>query len=108
MQLDPTNLLDSLEEHMMKTEEALGSSFSAIRTGQLPDRGLHRAAPLKSSGQREIVKASHLGKQGHASDHKTFRIHPASHAPASKDYRFAVFVYHFSAVSVKEALHAVS
>ena len=34
MQLDPTNLLDSLEEHMMKTEEALGSSFSAIRTGK--------------------------------------------------------------------------
>ena len=77
-------------------------------SGQLPDRGLHRAAPLKSSGQREIVKASHLGKQGHASDHKAFRIHPASHAPASKDYSFAVFVYHFSAVSVKEALHAVS
>ena len=34
MQLDPTNLLDSLEEHMMKTEEVLGSSFSAIRTGK--------------------------------------------------------------------------
>ena len=34
MQLDPNNLLDSLEEHMMKTEEALSGSFSAIRTGK--------------------------------------------------------------------------
>ena len=34
MQLDPNNLLDSLEEHMMKTEGALGNSFSAIRTGK--------------------------------------------------------------------------
>lgn len=34
MQLDPTNLLDELEEHMMKTEEALINNFHAIRTGK--------------------------------------------------------------------------
>ena len=34
MQLDPENLLDSLEEHMMKTEDALKNSFAAIRTGK--------------------------------------------------------------------------
>ncbi|MDR0931995.1 MAG: ribosome recycling factor [Victivallales bacterium] len=34
MQLDPTNLLDDLEEHMMKTEEALVNSFHSIRTGK--------------------------------------------------------------------------
>ena len=34
MQLDPDNLLDTLEEHMMKTEDALAASFSAIRTGK--------------------------------------------------------------------------
>ena len=34
MQLDLDNLLDSLEEHMMKTEDALHGSFSAIRTGK--------------------------------------------------------------------------
>ena len=34
MQLDPTNLLDELEEHMMKTEESLISNFKTIRTGK--------------------------------------------------------------------------
>lgn len=34
MQLDPNNLLDELEEHMMKTEDSLRSSFNAIRTGK--------------------------------------------------------------------------
>lgn len=34
MQLDPANLLDELEEHMMKTEEALVNSFHTIRTGE--------------------------------------------------------------------------
>lgn len=34
MQLDPENLLDSLEEHMMKTEDALKNSFAAIRHRQ--------------------------------------------------------------------------
>ena len=34
MQLDPANLLDELEEHMMKTEEALVNSFHTIRTGK--------------------------------------------------------------------------
>ncbi len=34
MQLDPTNLLEELEEHMMKTEEALINSFHSIRTGK--------------------------------------------------------------------------
>ena len=34
MQLHPENLLDSLEEHMMKTEDALKNSFAAIRTGK--------------------------------------------------------------------------
>ncbi len=34
MQLDIDNLLDSLEEHMMKTEESLKHNFAAIRTGK--------------------------------------------------------------------------
>ena len=34
MQLDPTNLLDELEEHMMKTEESLINNFKTIRTGK--------------------------------------------------------------------------
>ena len=34
MQLDPANLLDEIEEHMMKTEEALVNSFHTIRTGK--------------------------------------------------------------------------
>ncbi len=32
--IDPANVLDSLEEHMMKTEDSLQQSFSAIRTGK--------------------------------------------------------------------------
>ncbi len=34
MQLDSGNLLDSLEEHMMKTEESLQANFNTIRTGK--------------------------------------------------------------------------
>ena len=34
MQLDPNNLLDELEEHMMKTEESLAGGFNTIRTGK--------------------------------------------------------------------------
>lgn len=34
MQLDPNNLLEELEEHMMKTEEALINNFHSIRTGK--------------------------------------------------------------------------
>lgn len=34
MQLDPGNLLEELEEHMMKSEEALINSFHSIRTGK--------------------------------------------------------------------------
>ena len=34
MQLDPSHLLDELEEHMMKTEEALVDNFRSIRTGK--------------------------------------------------------------------------
>ena len=34
MQLDPTNLMDELEEHMMKTEESLIGNFKTIRTGK--------------------------------------------------------------------------
>lgn len=32
--IDPAAILDSLEEHMMKTEDNLKKSFSAIRTGK--------------------------------------------------------------------------
>ncbi len=34
MQLDPNNLLDSLEEYMMKAEDALKNTFNSIRTGK--------------------------------------------------------------------------
>jgi len=34
MQLDSNNLLEELEEHMMKSEEALINSFHSIRTGK--------------------------------------------------------------------------
>lgn len=34
MEQDPSVLLDELEEHMMKTEEALISQFNTIRTGK--------------------------------------------------------------------------
>ena len=32
--VDITELMDYIEEHMMKTEEALQKSFAAIRTGK--------------------------------------------------------------------------
>lgn len=34
MHIDPENLLDSLEEHMIKSESTLKNNFAAIRTGK--------------------------------------------------------------------------
>ena len=65
MQLDPNNLLEELEEHMMKSEESLVTNFHSIRTGKASPslvEGImskEQAAEVQLTGTRR-VRRQHL------------------------------------------------
>ena len=77
-------------------------------SAKFPNRCLHRSSALKPSRQGKIVKIRIFHKQRHTTDHKSFRIHPVSHAPATQNNGFSISVYHPSSVRMKKTFYSVS